>query len=169
MQSIGNKILSAAKKMHPKGHHPRIIMTEADFVRLRENREVGAYKPLLDKMIADADKLLNAPVSEYVIPDGVRLLVTSRRVQERLMTLSFAYRITDEKKYLDRAVLEIEAACAFPDFHPNHFLDCAVMCNAFAYVYDRLYDVLDEETKALMRHTLFEKGFERIKIGRAHV
>ena len=159
MNSIGSKILEAAKAKNPNKNHPRIIMTEADFVRLRENREVGAYKPLLDKMIADADKLLSAPVSEYVIPDGVRLLVTSRRVQERLMTLSFAYRITDEKKYLDRAVLEIEAACAFPDFHPRHFLDCAELCLAFACAYDWLYDDLSAALKETMRSRLVEKGF----------
>ena len=55
MQSIGNKILSAAKARNPKGHHPRIIMTESDFARLRENREAGAYKPLLDKIIENSD------------------------------------------------------------------------------------------------------------------
>ena len=159
MQSIGSKILEAAKNMHPKGHHPRIIMTEADFCRLRENREIGAYKPMLDKILSEADKLIDAPVSEYVIPDGVRLLVTSRRVQERLMKLSYAYRLTDEKKYLDRAVKEIEAACAFPDFHPRHFLDCAELCLAFAVAYDWLYHDLSEDLKETMRTRLIEKGF----------
>ncbi len=159
MKSIGNRILEAAKQKHPACRHPRIIMTEADFARLRENREVGAYKPMLDKIMADADKMLDAPVSEYVIPDGVRLLVTSRRVQERLMTLAYAYRLTDDKKYLARAVKEIEAACAFPDFHPRHFLDCAELCFAFAVAYDWLYADLSEELKATMRTRLVEKGF----------
>ncbi len=159
MQSIGSKILEAARAKNPNKNHPRIIMTEADFVRLRENRELGAYKPMLDKIMASAEKLLSAPVSEYVIPDGVRLLVTSRRVQERLMTLSFAYRLTDDEKYLARAVKEIEAACAFPDFHPRHFLDCAELCLAFACAYDWLYDDLSEELKETMRTRLIEKGF----------
>ena len=46
MQSIGSRILAAAKARNPVGHHPRIIMTEADFARLRENRENGIYKKL---------------------------------------------------------------------------------------------------------------------------
>ena len=162
MQSIGSKILEAARAKNPNKNHPRIIMTEADFVRLRENREVGAYKPMLDKIMASAEKLIDAPVSEYVIPDGVRLLVTSRRVQERLMTLSFAYRLTDDEKYLARAVKEIEAACAFPDFHPRHFLDCAELCFAFACAYDWLYDALSEELKETMRTRLIEKGFDAV-------
>ena len=162
MQTVGNKILEAARAKNPKGYHPRIIMTEADFKRLSENREVGAYKPMLDKMIKNADEMLGMPVSEYVIPDGVRLLVTSRRVQELLMTLSVVYRITGEKKYLDRAVKEIEATCAFPDFHPRHFLDCAELCFAFACAYDWLYDDLSEELKAVMRDRLITKGFDAV-------
>ncbi len=159
MQSIGSKILAAAREKHPKGHHPRIIMTEADFVRLSENREVGAYKPLLCAILSDAEKILKAPVSQYEIPDGVRLLGTSRRVEERLMKLSYAYRITGEEKYAARAVKEIEAACAFPDFHPRHFLDCAELCAAFAFAYDWLYDYLSEPLKETMRNRLIEKGF----------
>ena len=162
MKSIGSQILDAARKMHAACHHPRIIMTESDFERLRENREVGAYKAMLDTVFEKADEILEKPVSEYVIPDGVRLLVTSRRVEEFLAFLSFAYRISGEKKYLDRAILEIEAACAFPDFHPRHFLDCAELCIAFAFAYDWLYDDLPEKLKATMRDRLIKKGFDAV-------
>ena len=51
MQSIGAKILAATKERHPNHHHPRLIMTEADFARLREKRGEGAYKPMLDTFI----------------------------------------------------------------------------------------------------------------------
>ena len=117
---------------------------------------------MIDNVIKSADTFLDEPLCEYLIPDGIRLLGMSHKVESRTKNLAMAYRITGEQKYADRAIAEIKAACAFPDFHPNHFLDCAVMCNAFAHVYDWLYDCLDEETKTLMRHTLFEKGFERI-------
>ena len=80
MQSIGSRILAAAKAENRS--HPRIILTEADFARFRENRHSGLYEKIIDHMIAEADKALEAPVSEYVIPDGVRLLATSRRVEE---------------------------------------------------------------------------------------
>ncbi|MBP3605312.1 MAG: heparinase II/III family protein [Clostridia bacterium] len=162
MKTIGRQILDAARKMHAPMHHPRIIMTEADFDRLRQNREVGAYKAMLDTVFKKANEILEKPVSEYVIPDGVRLLVTSRRVEEFLAFLSFAYRISGEKKYLDRAILEIEAACAFPDFHPRHFLDCAELCIAFAFAYDWLYADLPEALRATMRDRLIKNGFNAV-------
>ena len=81
MSTIGKRILEAAKAKNKS--HPRIIMTESDFAFLRENRHNGLYEKIIDHMIAEADKTLDAPVSEYVIPDGVRLLATSRRVEER--------------------------------------------------------------------------------------
>ena len=161
-KNIGAEILKDVRARWKKGEHPRLVLTAADFERFKKNREVGDYKIMIDNLLKNADTFLDEPLCEYLIPDGVRLLNMSHKVENRTKHLSMAYRITGEKKYADRAIAEIKAACEFPDFHPRHFLDCAVLCNAFAYVYDRLYDVLDEETKALMRHTLFEKGFARV-------
>lgn len=161
-QNIGAKILSDTRARYKKGEHPRLILTAADFERIKNNRDRGDYKMMVHNVLVKAEGILDDPLCEYLIPDGVRLLGMSHRVESRVQHLAMAYRITGEKKYADRAIAEIKAACEFPDFHPRHFLDCAVMCNAFAYAYDWLYDCLDEETKTLMRHTLFEKGFERI-------
>ncbi len=160
MQTIGSKILSAAKAANKS--HPRIIMTEADFSRLRENRNEGITKRIVDHMIAEADLVLDAPVSEYVIPDGVRLLATSRRVEERILHCAFAYHITGEEKYAARAVREMEAAAAFPDFHPRHFLDCAELVFAFGLCFDWLYDYLNAEQKKLILNRIVEKGFSAI-------
>ena len=162
MQSIGSKILEAAKAKNPSKNHPRIIMTAEDFARLRDNRENGLTKKIVDKVLASADKHLTEPPRIYEIPDGVRLLSTSRAIEWRLMYLCYAYQITGDVKYAERAVKEIESACAFPDFHPRHFLDCAELCIAFAFAYDWLYDYLSEDIKAVMRENLIEKGFKRV-------
>ncbi len=157
MQSIGTKILEAAKAANKS--HPRIIMTAEDFAFLRENRHNGIYEKLVDHMIAEADKAMDAPLSEYVIPDGVRLLATSRNVEERILHCAFAYHITGEEKYAARAVKEMEAAAAFPDFHPRHFLDCAELVFAFGLCFDWLYDYLTAEQKALILDRIVQKGF----------
>ena len=161
-KNIGAKILKDVSARWKKGEHPRLALTAADFERFKKNREIGDYKIMIDAVIKKADELIEEPLCEYKIPDGVRLLIMSHKVENLTKHLTMAYRITGEKKYADRVIAEIKAACEFPDFHPRHFLDCAVLCNAFAYAYDRLYDVLDEQTKTLMRHTLFEKGFKRV-------
>jgi hypothetical protein len=162
IQNMGKKIMEDVSARYKKGEHPRLVLTAADFERFKKNREVGDYKIMLDNVMANADLFLTLPLPEYVIPDGIRLLGTSHRVENRLKHLGMAYRLTGEKKYADHATRIIEAVAEFPDFNPSHFLDCATMCNGLAYAYDWMYEALDEKTKALIRHTLFEKGFKRI-------
>ncbi len=162
MQSIGEKILAAAREKHPNHHHPRLIMTEADFSRLRENRDKGIYKKLIDLVLREADKILPLPPRKYEIPDGVRLLVTSRAVLTRLFYLCYAYHITGEEKYAARAAVEIEATVNFPDWHPRHFLDCAELCAAIALAYDWLYDYLSEDLKAAVRAAIIKNGFNAV-------
>jgi hypothetical protein len=162
IQNMGKKIMEDVSARYKKGEHPRLVLTAADFERFKKNRAVGDYKIMLDNVMANADLFLTLPLPEYVIPDGIRLLGTSHRVENRLKHLGMAYRLTGEKKYADHATRIIEAVADFPDFNPSHFLDCATMCNGLAYAYDWMYEALDEKTKALIRHTLFEKGFKRI-------
>ena len=160
--TMGQRIMAETRTRYKKGEHPRLILTAADFERFKKNREVGDYKIMLDNVMANADLFLTLPLPEYVIPDGIRLLGTSHRVENRLKHLGMAYRLTGDKKYAEHAARIVEAVAAFPDFNPSHFLDCAVICNGLAYAYDWLYEALDEETKTLIRHTLFEKGFARV-------
>ena len=56
MQSIGNQILNAAKTKNK--NHPRLIMTESDFARLRENKDSGIYQKLAECAVREADKIL---------------------------------------------------------------------------------------------------------------
>ena len=118
MQSIGSKILEAAKAKNPNKNHPRLVMTAEDFCRLRENKDNGLTAKIVKKVLEQADSVLELPPRTYEIPDGIRLLHTSRAVQTRIQYCAFAYHITGEEKYAARAVKEIEAAAAFPDWHP---------------------------------------------------
>ena len=149
MQSIGNKILEAARAKHPKGYHPRVIMTAEDFARLRDNRDNGISKPMVECVLREADKTMDMPPEHFRIPDGIRLLFVAQEVQRRVIYHSLAYHITGEEKYAARAGKEIEAAAAFPDFNPRHFLDCSEMTLAFGLCFDWLYDYLTEENWAV--------------------
>ncbi len=161
-KEMGAKILADVSARYKKGEHPRLILTEKDFERIRKNRNGGDYKIMVDNIIANAELFLTLPMPTYDIPDGIRLLGTSHRVENRLKHLGMAYRLTKEKKYVACATEIIRAVAAFPDFNPSHFLDCATMCNGLAFAYDWMHEALDEKTRSLIRHTLFEKGFKRI-------
>jgi hypothetical protein len=150
--------------------HPRLLATSQDFSRLKE--QVDGDPRLLQwqqKLTEQARKTLEAPPSVYEIPDGLRLLATSRRVVDRVYTLALLYRLNGEKAYAERAWKELEAAAAFPDWNPKHFLDTAEMTHAFAIGYDWLFDFLSAEQRDTLRKSIVEKGFAPgLKIYRAH-
>lgn len=139
--------------------HPRIMATEADFERIKElisNDSLAAqwYAGLR----LSADRILRESPSSYVLPDGKRLLATSRTVLDRVETLALMYRLGGDRRYLERVWKELEAAAAFPDWNPSHFLDTAEMTRAFAIAYDWLYDSWTEDERRFLRAAILEKG-----------
>lgn len=139
--------------------HPRLFATSAEFEALRhqvaKNAELGRWFQAIRK---DADDILRRPPSEYVIPDGKRLLATSRQVKQRVQTLGLVYRLTDEKRYAERLWQELEAAAQFKDWNPSHFLDTAEMTCAFALGYDWLFAEWTPGQRAILRGAIIEKG-----------
>src|SRR5207248_2029286 len=107
-----------------------------------------------------ADEILRASPSRYEIPDGLRLLETSRRVMGRIYTLALVYRLNAEPRYAQRAWQELAAAADFKDWNPRHFLDTAEMTHAFAIGYDWLYDYWTPEQRATLRTAIVEKGIK---------
>jgi hypothetical protein len=141
--------------------HPRLIATADDFARLKER---VATDPVLRewhrKLRARAEKMLHAPVSRYEIPDGLRLLATSRRVLERTQTLALLYRLDGDVAFRDRCWRELEAAADYPDWNPKHFLDTAEMTHAFAIGYDWLYHTWTPAQRATLRRAMITKGLK---------
>jgi hypothetical protein len=140
--------------------HPRLLMARGGFAELRDRVDRDPHlQGWTRKLEENARNLLGTPASRYEIPDGLRLLATSRRVVDRVYTLSLACRLTGEPAFKDRAWQELAAAAAFPDWNPKHFLDTAEMTHAFAIGYDWLYDLWTEEQRSVLRQAIIEKGF----------
>jgi hypothetical protein len=128
----GPEILS-----HLSKSHPRLLASSNDFARLKlratNDEPLRSWEAALRAQVAG---ILTAAPSKYEIPDGLRLLDTSRRVMNRIYTLGLMYRLTGEQQYADRAWKELTAAAEFKDWNPRHFLDTAEMTHAFAIGYD---------------------------------
>ena len=104
-----------------------------------------------------ADHMLAEPPVVYR-KDGRRLLGRSREALSRTFHLGFAARMTGEQKYVERALNELKAMAAMPDWNPSHFLDTAEMTLAMAVGYDWLYTRLSPEERQLVRQAIEEKG-----------
>lgn len=141
--------------------HPRIILTKADFDRVRESDD-PIYVAARINTIRMADGFLNTEPLAYDIPDGIRLLAVSRGVLVRTMNLGMAYQITRDTKYAERLYRELANAASFKDWNPYHFLDVGEMACSFGIGYDWIYDYMNEEQRRILRTAIVEKGFDTV-------
>lgn len=149
------------KSLNPT--HPRVLFTEAQRAETKELLKTDAnLQRLYASVEREAQGLLKDPKTvEYLIV-GPRLLTQSRRCLRRILALGTVYRLTEDAdlkaKCFERAMAEIHAAEAFPDWNPSHYLDTAEMTAAFAIAFDWFYADLTPEEKALMVQNIYEKG-----------
>ncbi len=140
--------------------HPRILLLKGEEIALM--KAIRADKALTDvhRVILDeCDKLLPEPPVER-IQVGRRLLDKSREALRRVFFLAYAWRVTQNRNYLDRARKELLAVAAFSDWNPSHFLDVAEMTMAVSIGYDWLYNELSEADRAMIREAILKKGIE---------
>jgi len=139
--------------------HPRLLMKKNDLASLKARH---ATDPVLQRIIkdalADADSVLAKPLLKHVLPDGKRLLATSRDCLNRTIALGFAYRWTGDRKYADKGIEILLTVCAFPDWNPKHFLDTAEMSNAVGIGYDWFFDAMDPTVRKTVRKGLIRLG-----------
>lgn len=151
---LPEKILKTLKK-----GHPRLLATDERFAELRErlktDTQLKAWHADLQRA---AERILERPPPMYDIPDGLRLLSTSRRVLRHVYTLALLHRLDGEKRHVDRAWTELRAAADFKDWNPRHFLDTAEMTHAFAIGYDWLHGEWTESQRELIREAIVTKG-----------
>jgi hypothetical protein len=140
--------------------HPRIIFKKGEeskiLAAVNKNKE---YKIIHDYILETADKYLELPPLIYK-KKGKRLLHVSWQALKRIHYLSYSYRFTKDKKYLEKVEEIVNSVCDFKDWNPSHFLDVGEMTMAVAIAYDWLFDDLKETTKTKIRKSILKKAFE---------
>ena len=142
-----------------KPQHPRLLIDAAGFKGLQKKI---AASPVLRQWDAElqtqADRCLREGLPEHVMPDGLRLLDTSRRMVHHSYTLALAYRLHGDRRYRDRLWKDMETVARFPDFNPRHFLDTAEMTLALGIAYDWLYDRWTPTQRETIRSAMVRMG-----------
>lgn len=138
--------------------HPRLYATSEDWQRVREQIPTNPYlKATRDIVVKRAEELLSKPPEERIMT-GRRILLVSREVLVRVLTLASAYRITEDPRYFERARIELLHVAGFSDWNPSHFLDVAEMTMALAIGYDWLYHDLSNADRITLRDAIRDKG-----------
>lgn len=144
-----------------KRQHPRLLIDQAGLEDLGRRLQTDSTLRAWDQQVRrDADRLLAAPLPQHVIPDGLRLLATSRSVLDHSYTLALMYRLHHDPRYADRLWRELQAVAEFPDWNPRHFLDTAEMTHAVAIAYDWLYDRWTDSQRAVLREAIVRHGLQ---------
>jgi hypothetical protein len=143
-------------EVHPRLWFPAVMEGE---VKQRIADDPLA-KDLQAHVVKRAEKVLNERTCEYRIPDGKRLLSESRSALHHVLHCGWVWRTTGDVRFKDRAIRELDAACALQDWNPSHFLDTAEMATAVAIGYDWLYPSLSDEQKRRYEDALLEKALK---------
>lgn len=138
--------------------HPRILLLKGEESIIQKTIDLDpAWKKIHLSILSSCDEMLSLPPVERIL-EGKRLLGKSSECLHRVFYLSYAWRMTNDMKYLKRAEKELLAVSAFSDWNPSHFLDVAEMTMATAIGYDWLYHGLSEESKKIVGKAIHDKG-----------
>ncbi len=147
--------------------HPFILATKENFDVVRNEVKNNSFSPYTKSLylsaIANADALLDTdiyPVLEYVLDEEDSILPISREVINRMIILGYAWQISGDVKYAERAWAELENVCTYDDWCNSHFLATAEMALAVSIGYDWLFDYLNDEQKALLSETTWKYAID---------
>ena len=140
-----------------QGQHPRLLATQEDFSRIRKLIETDPFMmQWYDRLYIYAESQLNTAVSVYEVPSGKRQLdVIARVATDRLANLSLVYHVSGDRRFADRAVAELMAISAFPDWRAKEYLDMTQLAYGMAIGYDWMYNYMTETQRATVRDALY--------------
>jgi hypothetical protein len=138
--------------------HPRLLLLQGQEAVIQKSMASNtALQKVHNEIINECQLILDLPLLERVLI-GRRLLDKSREGLRRIFFLSYAWRMTREKKYFKRCEQELLAVAGFQDWNPDHFLDVAEMTMAVAIGYDWLYNDLSATSRQLIGNAIITKG-----------
>ena len=138
--------------------HPRILLLKGEEQLIEQSIAANPiWKKMHEAILVECAYIIAKPPVER-IQIGRRLLDKSRECLRRVFYLSYAYRMTGQDKYWQRAEQEMLAVANFSDWNPTHFLDVAEMTMGMAIGYDWLYDKLSNESRETIKNAILNKG-----------
>ena len=136
--------------------HPRLLMPAGEDYRVPPESMFAWADSVI---VAFSDAVLSEPtVTRDFI--GRRMLGSSREALKRIFWLSYAYRVHGVEAYARKAIDEMLAVSAFPDWNPSHFLDVAEMTMGVAIGYDWLYGQMTPRERKTVAQAIIDKGLK---------
>lgn len=143
------------------GEHPRLLVRMEDFDRMQSAIDSDSRLAAVHQHIIDRGESLLAQEPLTYEKVGKRLLNVSRAAIERILNMSYLYRMTGEERYLAKAEATINEVSSFPDWNQSeHYLDVAEMAFGVAIGLDWLDQELQQSTKDKAKRALKAYAFD---------
>ncbi len=138
---------------------PRLLFQDDEpALVLRQAESDPLLARVLEQIRRDADAALAAPPLKDV-RTGVDsyLRQTARPLVRRVLTLGFLHRLDPDPRFAQRAIADLRAAAALPDWNDRHFLSAAETGFAVAVGLDWFRDDISPGLRERLRAALIEK------------
>ncbi|KAJ8509422.1 hypothetical protein ONZ45_g8412 [Pleurotus djamor] len=121
-----------------------------------------------DTIFGNATTYFNAQPVRYFMDGDSGILDNAREIKMRIKAFAYAYRMTNETRWVDRTWAELQNAVS-DDFGPNnntkwnpsHFLDAAEFSAAFGIAYDWLYELWTPDQRNKLRDDVITYGLSQ--------
>src|SRR5262245_19781945 len=127
-----------------RGVHPRLHLTTAKVDELRASLDREPYASMVTALRAKADDHAAHP------PEGKSAKGDLRGISDSIPTLALAFLLTDERRYLDAAMLHIRNSTEWSEAQWHGGLIGGHLLYGHAIGFDWLYNHLDPDTLASM-------------------
>ena len=161
-QSGGGSSSQADWSRLSSSNHPRILLDDETVNAIKGRLQAGdeVITALHTVIMNAANNYLSAKPLTYTLV-GVRLLDTSDAANNQINCLGYAWRLTGDTRYRDKAISIMETVCDFPDWNaPTHFLDAGEMAYGVGVGYDWLYNELTVEQRRKIVNALDKYAFK---------
>ncbi|MBR3854058.1 MAG: fimbrillin family protein [Tidjanibacter sp.] len=128
--------------------HPRLLINADDLKTLKTTVQTNAVaKQFHETILARCEEILGeGDLSKALVYN--RLTAVSEKALERILFLSYGYRMTNKAEYLIQAEKDINAVCGWTDWNgENWIIDVAELTTAVALGYDWLHYDLNATTR----------------------
>ncbi|BGP15469.1 hypothetical protein JCM10213v2_003448 [Rhodosporidiobolus nylandii] len=157
----------------PRTSHPLLIAPDYRWSCLPKLIAADSYMfSWNDTIFTNATKFYDMSPTNYSIDGGLTgsgVLDVAREVQLRIKHWAYAYKLSNDTKWVDRVWREVQTAAgnstdgqyfgeAGDNWNSGHFLDLAEFTEAFALAYDWLYDAWTQEQRDAILWTILNLG-----------
>ena len=141
------------------GAHPRLFFSQSDIPALRA-RCATTHRDFFDRLLGGADSYL-----QQLPPSAAADCSNDQDMQQwgwwRLSTLSFAYVVTGEERYGEKAVEWLDILTSYEDWgaggEVNQSMGAGNMLSGVACAYDWCYDLLSAQQRESIRDKLLRQ------------